>query len=263
MINPPLGTTGVDLAASYPQAVPSGSSTALAEADVIGYLQANPDFLLRHPDLAGALALPPRDFGSPAVVDMQHALANRLRAEIEHLKAGQRLLVGNSRANAASQARVHAAVLALISATSFEHLVAVITDELTLLLDIDAVGLGVEREAEPGSVRLPGFVGGPSTAAGVQVLAVGAVDQILGLGQDVVLRPEVQGDPTLFGSAAAGLVCSDALVRLRVSSKAPIGLLALGSRKPGSFHPGQGTELLAFLARVIELTICAWLDLPE
>lgn len=263
MMKPPLGTSGVDMAANYPQAVSSGSSAPTAESDVIAYLRTNPDFLMRHPDLAAELTLLPRDFGSPAVVDMQHALTNRLRVEIEHLKAGQRLLVGNSRANAANQARVHAAVLALISATSFEHLVSVITEELTLLLDIDAVGLGVEREAEVGAARLTGFIGGPSAVAGVQVLAVGAVDQILGADQDVILRAEVEGDPTLFGAAAAGLVCSDALVRLRVSSKAPMGLLALGSRKPGSFHPGQGTELLAFLARVIEVTICAWLDLPE
>ncbi len=263
MMKPPLGTSGVDMAANFPQAVPSGSATSVSEADAVAFLQANPDFLLRHPALANEIALPPRDFGSPGVVDMQHALTNRLRAEIEHLKAGQRMLVGNSRANAASQARVHAAVLALISATSFEHLVSVITEELTLLLDIDAVGLGVEREPEAGATRLPGFIGGPSAAPGVQVLAVGGVDQILGADQDVVLRSEVVGDPALFGAAAAGLVCSDALVRLRVSSTAPMGLLALGSRKPGSFHPGQGTELLAFLARVIEVTICAWLDLPE
>jgi uncharacterized protein YigA (DUF484 family) len=29
------------------------------------------------------------------------------------------------------------------------------------------------------------------------------------------------------------------------------------------FHSGQGTELVCFLARVIERSIRAWLDLPE
>jgi uncharacterized protein YigA (DUF484 family) len=41
----------------------------------------------------------------------------------------------------------------------------------------------------------------------------------------------------------------------------PVGLLALGARKPGVFHPGQGTELLTFLARTLGITIAAWLDL--
>jgi hypothetical protein len=95
------------------------------------------------------------------------------------------------------------------------------------------------------------------------VLEVGSVDELLGPNHDVLLRSDVVGDPALFGAAAAGLVRSDALVRLRVSSTAPVGLLALGARKPGVFHPGQGTELLTFLVQVIELSIRAWLDLPD
>jgi uncharacterized protein YigA (DUF484 family) len=35
----------------------------------------------------------------------------------------------------------------------------------------------------------------------------------------------------------------------------------MGTRKPDKFHPGQGTELLNFLARALESTIGAWLDL--
>ena len=41
-----------------------------------------------------------------------------------------------------------------------------------------------------------------------------------------------------------------------------LGLLALGSREPDTFHPGQATELLCFLTRVIERCIRSWLDLP-
>jgi hypothetical protein len=67
----------------------------------------------------------------------------------------------------------------------------------------------------------------------------------------------------LFGPQAASLVRSDALVRLKVSRHAPAGLLALGARRPGVFHPGQGTELLVFLGQVIEHVIRAWLDLEE
>jgi uncharacterized protein YigA (DUF484 family) len=40
-----------------------------------------------------------------------------------------------------------------------------------------------------------------------------------------------------------------------------MGLLCIGTRKPEKFHPGQGTELLSFLARVLETTLGAWLDL--
>jgi len=84
---------------------------------------------------------------------------------------------------------------------------------------------------------------------------------VLEPGRDMLLRPRVRGARTIFGSAAS-LVRSDALLRLKISPAAPAGLLALGSRKENRFHPGQGTELLGFLARALERSIRAWLDLP-
>ena len=68
--------------------------------------------------------------------------------------------------------------------------------------------------------------------------------------------------PDAAPGAAAGLVRSDALIRLDIAEAAPPTLIAFGSRQPDHFHPGQGTELLNFLARVLEITIRAWLDLP-
>ncbi|MBX6369123.1 MAG: DUF484 family protein, partial [Rhodospirillales bacterium] len=67
-------------------------------------------------------------------------------------------------------------------------------------------------------------------------------------------------DPGLFGSGA-GLVRSAAFLRINVAEHAPMGLLCIGTRKPEKFHPGQGTELLGFLARALETTLGAWLDL--
>jgi uncharacterized protein YigA (DUF484 family) len=66
----------------------------------------------------------------------------------------------------------------------------------------------------------------------------------------------------IFGPAA-DLVKSEALLRLHPSSHTPTGIIAIGSRTEGTFDPGQGTELLAFLARVVELCIRTWLGLPK
>lgn len=38
----------------------------------------------------------------------------------------------------------------------------------------------------------------------------------------------------------------------------PEGVLALGTRTEGTFHPQQGTELLSFLARVVEHAVRRW-----
>ena len=62
----------------------------------------------------------------------------------------------------------------------------------------------------------------------------------------------------MFGEAS-GLVCSAAYVRINTGGGIPAGLLALGSRERGAFHPGQGSDLLNFLARVAELSLRRWL----
>ena len=68
-----------------------------------------------------------------------------------------------------------------------------------------------------------------------------------------------RSDPALFGGAA-GLVRSQALLRLSFSRSAPVGLMCIGTRIPDMFQPGLGTELLTFLARTLEVTIAQWLD---
>lgn len=233
----------------------------LVAADVAAYLRRHPDFLSRRPELVSLLKAPAREMGE-GVVDLQQFMLDRLRTDNARLKLVQRKLIATSRSNLANQGRVHSAVLAMLGATTFEHLITVVTDELTLLLDIDAVGLCVEA-THGAADRLPGQIAGGALPGGIQVLEAGSVDDLLGPTHDVLLRPDVTGDPVIFGPSASGLVRSDALVRLRVSSAAPVGLLALGARKPNTFNPGQGTDLLQFLAQVIEHLIRAWLDLPD
>jgi uncharacterized protein YigA (DUF484 family) len=96
---------------------------------------------------------------------------------------------------------------------------------------------------------------------GVQLLERGSVESMFGPDRDVLLLGDADGDPAVFG-VGAGLVRSAALLRLKVSPQAPAGLLAIGSRRTGKFHAGQGTELLGFLAKSLSIVIAGWLDLP-
>jgi uncharacterized protein YigA (DUF484 family) len=220
-------------------------------AEIAAYLRKHPDFLVEHPELLSVLT-PPRADRGEGVLDMQFFMLERLRGELQTLKGQQRALISTSRSNLNSQGRIHQAVLAIIAATSFEQLIQTVTTDLAVVLDVDVVTVAVENMAgrQP---RLP--------HPGVQLLPTGAVDRILDDGKDALLRGDVAGEPMLFGSGA-GLVRSEALLRLRVSENAPVGLLCIGTRRPDRFSPGQGTELLTFLARSIELTIAAWLGLP-
>lgn len=220
------------------------------DAAVEAYLKRHPDFLEKHPDLLKTLT-PPELHRGDTVVDMQHFMLQRHRSEIANLKAQQSELVALSRLNLTGQARVHAAVLALLSAHSFEHLIQIVTTDLAVLLDTDVVTIGVETTAAQ-PVKIP--------LSGVILLQPGTVEGVLGGDRDVKLVAETEGDPKLFGNGA-GLVKSAAYMRVYVSSKAPTGLLSLGSRNEETFHPGQGTELLHFLARTLAIVIAGWLDL--
>ena len=236
-----------------PEQKPEARRRSLTAVQVADYLRDHPDFLVRHPELLAVLTPPSRRTGD-TVVDMQQFMVERQRREIDRLRAAHQDMIDLSRGSLASQGRIHAAVLSLLAARSFEHLIDIITHELAHTLRCDAVTLCVEGEGAtlPRAVR-----------NGLFVLRPGEVDALLGAGNDVLVRtPPGQGLDSVFGPAA-GLVRADALLRLRISRAAPVGLIGIGSRREDYFPAQQGTEMLAFFARAVEHCIRVWLDLPQ
>jgi len=220
--------------------------------EVATYLRQHAGFLAEHPDLLQILT-PPAQRRGEGVVDMQQFMLQRLQTEVARLKNQHRALITTSRANLASQARIHQAVLVLLAAPSFEHLIQIVTTDFAVLLDADVITLAVESASGCQSHL---------SVRGVQLLERGAVESMFGPDRDVLLLGDSEGDPAIFGGGA-GLVRSAALLRLKVSPRAPAGLLAIGSRRIGKFHTGQGTELLGFLAKSLSVVIAGWLDLPS
>ena len=233
-----------------PSAGPSTSRPSeIGPREVAVYLRQNPDFLDRHPEVLRWLRAPLRDLGD-SVLDFQHYMLERLRRDYARLQDERKNLIATSRGNLASQCRVHKAVLAMLRAASFEHLLQVVTTDLAVLIDVDIITLGVESAASHPS-RLP--------LNGIHLLRSGTVDKLLGPNRDGLLCTDIHGDPALFGEAA-GLVRSQALLRLSFGRSAPVGLMWIGTRTPGTFQPGLGTELLSVLARTLEISIAQWLD---
>jgi uncharacterized protein len=239
-------------AADRPGQALVGVGDPLTAGEVAAFLERHPDFFAEHPDLLDSLSAPAPENGD-GVVNLQRFLVERLRQQLTDARRAHDNLIAIGRANLTIQARVHRAVLALLSARSFEHLIETVTTDLAVILDLDAVSLGVEQ----GKEGLP-----PVRLDGLVQLEPGTVDELIGRGRTVTLADRTNGQGALFG-AAASLVSSQALIRLQVSRKTPPALLALGSRRVKQFHEGQRTELLTFLARALERSIRAWLNLPE
>ena len=244
--------------ADRPRDKAQGERTASSEVsgqiggrDVLAYLRRHPDFLTRHPEALSLLRGPVREFAD-GVEDFQHFQIERLRCELARVTLEHRTLLAASRGNLASQGRIHKAAIAILAASSFEQLLQIVTTDLAVLLDVDVVTIGVENAAAP-----PGRLG----LHGIHLLGSGSIDALLGAERNILLLADTPGDPALFGGAA-GLVRSQALLRLGFGRGAPVGLLCIGTRQKERFHPGLGTELLIFLARVIGITISQWLRPP-
>ncbi len=234
------------------RAAESNGGEPVSAAEVADYLRRHPDFFNRNPELLDKITAPARDCGE-GVLDLQQYMVEHLRGELAELEGARDALVITGRNNLSAQARVHKAILALLSAKNFEHFIETLTTDLAVALDLDVVTIGVEQNGQDCA---------RAQTAGVFRLEPDTVDGLIGPGQTIMLRRDVEGNPAIFG-AGAGLVGSDALLRLSISSTTPPAMLALGSRQPDQFHPGQGTELLKFLARVVESCIRGWLKLPE
>ena len=213
-----------------------------SEEQVEAYLRKHPDFLTQHETLLD-LMTPPMRWSGDKVVDLQGYMLDRLRGEQDELKDAANLLISTTRANMLIQTRTHASVIALLNALDFDGLIHTVCFDLPILLDVDAVSLCFET-ADNGLTTL--------INSDIRWLAPGTIDKVLGSENEFAkLFEHTSDDGAVFGEAA-GIVCSAALARISCISNLPAGLLALGSRVKGSFHGGQGTDLLLFLTRVLE-----------
>jgi hypothetical protein len=217
---------------------------------VAAYLESHPDFFAHHPDLLMRLAAPSRWSGD-AVVDIQKFMVDTLRGELEGLRRCVQEVIETSRSNLSTQTRTHAAILALLAAEDLQQLLEVVHDDLPVLLDVDISALAFEPAPAPFAI------GGD-----LRRLAQGEVDRWIGSGQEVALFVEMCDGRSVFDGGAQ-LVRSAAFARVQPAALSTKGVLALGSRHPAMFHPGQGTDLLRFLARVVEHCLQRFLDSPS
>ena len=213
-----------------------GSSYPIEMSDqqVADYLERNPDFFVSRPHLLQNMT-PPARWNNGAVVDLQRHWVDVLTGEIDGLRECASSVIETSRVNLATQVRMHAAVLALLEASSFEEVVNLVSEELPHLFDVNTACIGLEDPA--------------NAPDGLAVLPAGAVTRLIGNG-DVVLLGGITDDGTLFGPACAE-IRSAALVRLDLGDGEVPGLLAFGSSAPNAFSPRQGKELLQFLGQVV------------
>lgn len=221
----------------------------LTAADIMGWLRENPDFLKKNPDAIDLLHPPKK--GEQDTVDFQAYMVQRLRTDREEILQSAHEIVESSRANMSNLARIHHASLMLLEAQNFEDFIRCLTMDCPSILNVDIMALAIESDSD----IVPHI---PIT--GVRALAGGSVDFLLP-DKKVRLDSNIIGEELIYGGGA-GLVKSQALVRLDVAQDTPPALLAFGSRDPVLFRSGQGTELIGFFSGIVERQLFSWLARP-
>ena len=220
----------------------------ITEDDVISWLRANPQFLAQNPDAAELLVPPKRVNKDRKVADFQSYMIGRLKDDRDDVLRSAREIVENTRANMNNQARIHNAVLMILEAVNFEDFVHTMTMDLAALLNVDIISLVVEVDDS----IVPQI-----DLSGVRIINSGTID-LLTRNHPIVLESNIAGMDELYGGGA-GLVKSQALLRLNISNGVPDVMLAFGSRDPDLFAPGLGTDHIVFLGQVIERCFRTWL----
>ena len=212
----------------------------LEPAAVRRFLSDNPAFLRDDDGLLDELGL---KVAAGNVVDFGPAVMARVHAAHQREATQRQQVEETARANFSAQAQTHGAVVDLLDSRNHSDLARRVDDLAQNRFGLAAGVIALESEALP-----PG---------GWKMLVDGQVDMILG-GQQRLARmgfaPTALG---LFGERAE-TIKSMAMVRMAIWEPSRQGLLAFGSTDEMGFTEDMGTELVAFLARVVERTAERW-----
>jgi len=178
--------------------------------------------------------------GDESIIDFDAAARLRLEGKLRRLVMERDALAQTMRDNHAVMTQVHSAVLALVDARDLAMLDQRLGGHVRHALGADVLKVIIEGLQSPPEAHA--ITGAP---AGFVVRIMQGHAERLGPCQP--LSAQIFDAPGLS---------SEALIRLNVRGRD--GMLALGSRDRLGFKADQGTDMAAFLARVIERLVAAW-----
>ena len=228
----------------------SSTRAPMTEKMVLEYISKHPEFLNEHPELWQTLTPPEQQHGND-VVDLQYHMLENLQKNLKDLQGSHEDLVLACRDNMSIQQQVHGAALAFVRADSLDEILGVLTVELPQWFDVDIVRLALESELA--NTQQPIL---PQSDASLALLPTGSIAQLFPRQAIVNLQDNAQHDAGdeihMIFADCPSIIHSYALLRLQLARMRREAVVAFGVRRAEHFHPSQGTDLLAFLAHVLE-----------
>lgn len=228
-------------------------------ADLREQILADPNVVLDDQDILRALV----GAGGSAdrnVVDLRGVLVERLESRFERLADTHRDVVAAAYENLAGTNQVHRAVLAVLTQTDFEGFVAAMARDVPNILSLDAIRLCLEGDGMiagqplgPAGDYHETMVGMP--LGGRKAYCSEMADADFG---PVILRKVTRAAVLIYG-AEAGIVRSEAVLKLDLGPGKTPAMLVLGSGDEDRFNTQQATDLLGFFAAAFQACLRRWL----
>jgi len=209
---------------------PCSPAEAVAEDVVAAYLEANPEFFERHPDLVTSLRVPHASGKAVSLIEHQVGV---LRGQLATERRRLAHLIGRARDFETLSARLHSLSLQLIAARDLERVEAVLREALCQELNAEAVNLKL-FPLKPDTADLDATVSTFLEFVDREHSLCGPMD--------------AARNGVMFGEQSES-IRSAALIPVRADGHS--GVLAIGSSDPTRFGPDMGTELLDRLGEIV------------
>lgn len=204
------------------------------EQTLVAFLNDNPDFFDRNPELLSRLELPHGNGSAVSLIERQVAV---LREQAEQSRRKLEEFVAIARENELLNERLHHLTVKLIECCDFEEVINTLQDLLHDDFRAEAVELHLYSASEAEHLVNPDLDG---------------FREFLDSSRPRCGRLPAGQLKYLFGPQAED-IASTALIPIK--GEALLGVLAIGSHSEHRFHPGMGTDYLIRLGEIVSKTL--------
>lgn len=225
------------------------ASVAMDDASVAEYLEAFPDFFVRHPQLLQRIRLPDARNGG-ATVSLLERQVDVLRERNRQLDRRLAEFIEIAHANGELAAKIHRLTTRLVHARSLERVVDAIEASLREDFDVQRSVLVLFREEPVLAARESHFV----RLVKRDAPEIKGFETLFLTGRPRCGQVRDSQRDYLFGAAGAGI---GSVALTPVGPGGSVGLLACGAASARRFNPTMSTDFLARIGELIAAAVAA------
>jgi uncharacterized protein YigA (DUF484 family) len=222
------------------------------EKSVVKYLQKNPDFFSREPELLATMQLSHESGSAVSLVERQVSV---LRQQKDELKKQLHSLIHNSRINEELSEKINALIIALLDSTSIIDCLDIISNQLQKDFKADSVVLRL-FQSQFKNIQDSSILQKREEFVDWSEPVLGAFEKVI-KGRQPVCGNLKKGQLDSLFETHADDISSAALIPLLDNNDASVcyGMLAIGSNDRNHFHAEMGTLFLSHLGKIISILL--------